>query len=547
MTPNTTVTLYATDFDISNRYVIAAASAGEALGILGAYPSQVYNNCYWQRTDDFVFRCNGNINEVEQYNYCVFLNNGRYNFAFITKCQYVNDAMTWVYLTIDPWLNFAGQYVFHDSPMRRAHPRSDGQTEVLLSNATEPYEVDRLLAHSTPVAEPGEDDTMCYLVTAVKTTSYSNASAANYWDAIAALENGSGGNMTSYVAGIVSQVTYMNGGYQACTSLVTVSTAQDIIKAFIANGRQSDILAIYHVPKDLRGFTTESRDMAGLFLPVGGTELKVDSSTAAFQGQARWNKIKVSPQFRRIIMNACGNCVEVPIESIPLQLLLSRTDITFRYSVDNGINGCAYLKCASSVDSNVRQASTPTWDRYSINGYSPNLTDLKRNDIAQLRNISQATLGILGSILTPSPSMVSGVLGTAMDAALNQRSNTIERGEIMKEGAFTVGTPVSSITAYNQMSPVLEVIVYEPSLFDTRRLNVMFGTYGYMWSGANLPIVFKTLPYWNYYETIDASITGKQVPQKYLNQVIAMFNRGVFVFNDTSSYKDFSKAADNHY
>lgn len=75
----------------------------------------------------------------------------------------------------------------------------------------------------------------------------------------------------------------------------------------------------------------------------------------------------------------------------------------------------------------------------------------------------------------------------------------------------------------------------------------MFGTYGYMWSGANLPIVFKTLPYWNYYETLDASITGKQVPQKYLNQVIAMFNRGVFVFNDTANYKDFSKAADNHY
>ena len=138
MTPNTTVTLYATDFDISNRYVIAADSIGEALSIVGAYPSRVYTDCYWQRTDEFVFRCKGNINEVEQYNYCVFLNNGRYTFAFVTKCQYVNDAMTWVYLTIDPWLNFAGQYVSMTVPCAAPIREATGRQKIYFQTQQSP-------------------------------------------------------------------------------------------------------------------------------------------------------------------------------------------------------------------------------------------------------------------------------------------------------------------------------------------------------------------------------------------------------------------------
>lgn len=545
MTPNTTVTLYATDFDISNRYVIAAASTGEALGILGAYPSQVYTNCYWQRTDDFVFRCNGNINEVEQYNYCVFLNNGRYNFAFITKCQYVNDAMTWVYLTIDPWLNFAGQYVFHDSPMRRCHPPQDNVS--FLSYATEPYEVGMYDSQTFAQGTAAQDDDKIFICTNGSGNPSDLPTANDCFKGQYDMLNAGGyTQIVSNYSQMISPGSLNDAGViQPTTSLYNSVGAWQIVHAFTRRGLQNNIVCMYHVPKILRHENLQSDTYNITYLNHFHANITVSNGTGNLHSLAKWLKIKYGGQFRSITMWLCGNPLEVPAETLDaFKWTLNGNVINFVIEADPIIDGAPYMMCTDSLhplDSILRGNK---WDRVSISQYAPDTFDLYRNDISSKFGLVRGLMSVVGSAISGN---VAGMAGGLVDTVETQANRILDRQDIIRTGGAIVGAQAVSNGSYNQIAPLVYIDIKEPSRTDINKLNVLFGTYGYTWNEYTLPITFKNLPYWSYYETIDASITGKQVPQKYLNQVIAMFNRGVFVFNDTSSYKDFSKAADNHY
>lgn len=548
MTPNTTVTLYATPFDISNKYVIAADSPGEALSIVSSYPSKVYTDCYWQRDNDFVFRANGNINEVEQYNYCVYLNNGRYNFAFITQCDYVNDAMTLVHLATDPWLNFAGQYVFHDSPMVRCHPSSDNSTEGL--HTSEPMNV--LLNVFTQVSGGlyNEDSTMTYLVTTLKSTSLPDVTAiTDYWNGMLALaQQTSVSGLINWSLQLRSGYTYAGNAIQPNTSVGTTAIDR-IVDAFIQNGMQSAIIAAYHVPTSLIPGGT-AIDAQTLPLEVIHKHLNIDMPIAP-----KWRKTKVSPQFRKIVLNCAGNSRDIPLEFMAAKLYSGGTlDIDIITNPNMFGNFTAQVQGISDTFKQMFQCVSPVWDRVPLVGYGVDQMVFKQAIYNTVTNVASTGFDTIGQLTDKINWVKQGVVGTLAAAGREvaegvaaEYQNAMNTQQRVLNGGIAIGGASASISAYNQTAPLFKAISFTPSGPDVMKIDRTFGTYGYIMDGEIVPIEFKTLPYWKYYQTQEAAIEGRKVPQRYLSQIIQRFNAGIFIFNDVASYKDFSRALDNHY
>lgn len=550
MTPNTTVTLYATPFDISNKYVVAANSPGEALAIVSSYPSKVYTDCYWQRDNDFVFRANGNINEVEQYNYCVYLNNGRYNFAFITECDYVNDAMTLVHLATDPWLNYAGDYVFHDSPMIRCHPPND--TDEYLNNIPEPVTVGYF---EMEVAESrgyiaDDIDSFC-LMTSIKASNVNvNTGVDHYWNGVLALAQ-----QTS-VADLMAWSRTIQGGYtkigpinQPNTCVADRTVIRNIVAAFMQNGFTSALVGAYHVPVSLWG-THNGVDMDSL--PIETLQISITTDGGYTK---HWAKIRTAPQFNMIMVNCAGNVREIPAEYL-FNVLYRKSPIIFMVLVDPSSSGNFTARCLSlnGIAYQYLTCSSPSWDRVPLVAHEVDANIFKQSILNQALNIGNAAFDMVDIASDKWGLLQSGIGGTlskmgrtAYNAMGSELQNAINTEIQVKNSNIVLGGLSTSMATYNQNNPLLNVFKAGPGKEETERLNIYFGTYGYSFQNKVLPISFKTLPHWNYYQTFNASIEGSKVPQRYLMQIIQRFNAGIFVFNSVADYKDFSKALDNHY
>lgn len=551
MTPNSTVTLYATPFDISNKYVIKADSPGEALGIVGSYPSRVYTDCYWQRGNDFVFRANGNVNEVEQYNYCVFLNNGRYNFAFITQCDYVNDAMTLVHLAIDPWLNYAGQYIFHDSPMVRAHPSNDNSPQGFYTH--EPIELNERPAVTHEAGGHwSENLPLIYLMTAVRAQDIDlDTTVTDYWDGMLDLaQQSSVQKLIDWSKNLKPHYSNVGNVLQPNTCVGDATLISGIVTAFLQNGMGNMLVGAYHVPFTLTP-DQESTIDADTIIPRFTT---FNIATTLTTTAHKWRKMKVSPQFRRLILNAAGNTREIPFEYLA-RLTTLESPITIRIDINPSSNGYFTMKITDVGDvMDNFTCQSPSWDKVPLLGYGVDQVNIKQALYNTVTNIADTTFDITG-IMTDKLSWLNrGVGGTV--AAIGKEvyeevaadyQNRLNFENDVKKGGIMIGGSAGSMVVYNQSAPLFMADLYSPSNTDCVRLAKMFGTYGYMMNGEIVPITLTGLPYWKYYQTVDAAIEGRQVPQRYLSQIISRFNSGIFIFTDTSSYKDFSKAADNHY
>lgn len=541
MTPNTTVTLYATPFDISNKYVIAAASEGEALGIVNSYPQKVYTNCYWQRDNDFVFRANGNINEVEQYNYCVYLNNGKYNFAFITQCDYVNDAMTLVHLALDPWLNFAGQYVFHDSPMRRCHIPEAWDSERIY-NAVEPYEVAGWYDQRVTFGDPTTYNSYkVYIVTKVPADSYDDSTVSTFYNAVNELiRNGAPQVMTAFWQSVQPGLTrIINIHPQAATALCTLSELEIIVRNFLVNGRSADIIGAYYVPECcLLDFSSGKKSDIEPFY--------IDKQLNIGAQFPYWYKASYSPQFKRIYINNCGNTHFLPVEEITLTYLnqVGAPNMKFNIGADPSMNGCIYVWPDYTALPCYREHITTSmpWDKVQVTGYG---VDVYQQTMNQLQSGKIAYYGASGAVSSLAGLNLTGAVDAVADTIFSGLENLVDANRVAKSGSFATSIGTASMASYNLASELVTIGVQTPK--SIAQIYRMFGSFGYTLNGEVVPITFKDLPYWKYYQTQEASIEGRKVPQRYLNQIIQRFNAGIFVFNDTSSYKDFSKSLDNHY
>lgn len=524
MTPNTTVTLFQTDFDISNKHVVYVTSEGDAFGAVSSFPSKTFTNCYWQRNGR-AFRANGNINELQNYNYCVFENNGTRNYAFITSFEYHNDAYTDVYITLDWWLNYAGKYDFHMSPMIRQHPVSDFMGRNLYK---EPYQPERIEpCASVEIAGTDIDNNVC-LITQVSTQD--EGRTVTFWEAIANTIQGNGAAIADYFSDVKSYPCDCIYEVQGNTSVVSITEAQQIAETFVHIGKPDYVIGAYKIPswcrtiKSGKDVTSMTPYTETIYLPAPENE-----------GEVKWNKILCSKQYNQISLFIYGEKNDLNIELFnPTEL----DSIQFAMFCNQSQNGCIAISPSNYGEIGGNKACTvftsPPWDSVAL------LANVNQPWYQSSQQVTQLIAGMGASIgmavgLAPIPAIATTAGLTTIRA--------MEGFNEKLSGSFGGNSGRISPVAGNVSA--VRVIRYMPDLESIVQLNYCFSMYGYSYGGTPQLPNLHNMPFWNYVETLDAVITGREVPQWALDACIKRFNSGIFIYNNIGTYKKTDNCSSN--
>lgn len=528
MTPDSTVTLYATPFSMDNRHVVAVRDADDAAGAVQSLASawKIYTDCFWQRdTDGYFFRANGNINDVKQYNYCIFINDGVRNFAFIRDYKYINDALTLVFLKIDPWLNYAGRFVFHPSPMRRMHPYAD----VPGNRYAERVEVGawEVVAEDAHMAD--DDDDYCFCVTVGDPSDWS---VAGFWQALAGLIQGSGNALADWWDDLAVTPCRTGVTVQPNTHLVSYQMLQQIYQWLLKTDHADMLVSAYHVPKSIRNPEFVQYNIPSMEVGAGG--LRLDCS--AYIARCFWRKLYESDQFGKVILTCCGNAREYRVSGF--QRGIASIDFSYRSTMNP--DGCVTLYPLGYYGSHsYNSISSQSWDRVELTGAGRSLVKMESSATAALAGAAS----IIAGLATGGAASAVGAVGAAAMANSQFRGAT----EISFSDSGTTSGSMTAILAADV--PIASARYMAPVDADLRRINTYFGTYGYSWNGLVQPLtpLDSDLPYWHYFETDGAIIDGPDIPQDDLAEVRAMFDRGVFVYKTYITYRKTEFAYSNHY
>lgn len=96
-----------------------------------AYPQIVYNKQSYQRVNKGTLRIQASIDQVYNCNYLMFLNpifsglQSKWFYAFITKVDYINNAVTEITYELDVMQTWFFDYDLHPSYIERSHERTD--------------------------------------------------------------------------------------------------------------------------------------------------------------------------------------------------------------------------------------------------------------------------------------------------------------------------------------------------------------------------------------------------------------------------------------
>ena len=74
-----------------------------------------------------------------------------------------------------------------------------------------------------------------------------------------------------------------------------------------------------------------------------------------------------------------------------------------------------------------------------------------------------------------------------------------------------------------------------------RRLDKYFDMYGYKTNLLKLPNI-NGRQNWNFVKTIDCNIEGTEIPEKDINKLKSMFNTGITLWHNYSTFRDYSQS-----
>lgn len=519
----TTVYLFETPFDTSGKHLLLPKTKsveGFFKEILNAFPYKRFDSVTWERQGQ-TFRCPIRADEIKRYNYMAYQNETRIEFAYITDYQYCNNKLTYVTTFVDYWATYIDKFTFHDSQIYRMHPGSDG---ILANFVPEPCQIDRWDISRTEFGESSEDDDNVFLLTANDTTTYQNRSS-DFYMAIAQFVSGDYTQLSDFFSTVSVTPCSCGGVVQSNTSLISRSTALDIVKRYAKCGRQEDIIGAYHIPKFFAS-ATSGENLKSLKNTSGTVDIYQEYTVKPL-----WSKIYTSPQFNKLTVNCGGSAKEYDFRYFDDDSLVNRK-FTFKWVANQSQLGGVVITpvgYGNGTNGDYSLASA-TWDSVQLS-----TTQLNTNGAA--RDVGNFGIATLGNIVSLD---IKSELQDAEQFAENL-------GARYEESDITIGNPTGSITMYNALFPMISVALYKPSAQDLKKLNKYFCMYGYNYNGGISNIEMNSLPIVNYVHTSGAIVTATDTPQDAISYMVSLLDSGVWFWHGADNYKKTDKILENHF
>lgn len=557
--PDNEIVLLDVPIEIDNKNQLTFANSNTQFQYFRFVTTQKsYDHVTYVRKDGYVV-INDCFDNLIKYNYCMYQNKNfstKWFYAFIVKMEWLSPNSTKVFIKTDVWQTYQFDITFLSSFVEREH--------IAVANDT-----------------PGAN----LINEGLETGEYiENASSAidglnpNYVIAYGRNPNEGGvdsGTFTypkgCYVNGIPSGLYYWVGHWpQLLVELAVINDA----------GFGDDIKAVFTVPSisvlglanyslatlENQNATVSSWVYSGL--DSAGREFTLNSTPTSLDGYTPRNKkllqypfcyLGFTPSngeqsiFRYEDFTSGTPSFKLICEMNPNP---SPTFIPKNYKGITGVNVSEAVKCSGYPNISWTSDYFSGW--MAQNSAIVNF-NRERTEAEYQLGVGQAGINYMSGALNTSMGLVSGTgmgggfLGSTANILYNtwagrQRTDMEIQSQMLQvekqkmlPNKSSIGTS-AGILGYGYMNSDIFTRYTIKSQF-AQRIDKYFDMYGYKTNTLKVPNL-NNRPNWNYVKTIGLNIvqsTGASVPQEDLQEIKSIFDEGVTLWHNTSTFLDYSQ------
>ena len=514
--PNTNIILLKTPFEMDEENTLTFANATAQYNYFISLPKLELDNATYQRKDG-VIRWAGSYDDIIEYNYCMYQNesfSNKWFYAFIEDIKFVSTEVTEIKIKTDVFETWQFDIVWKQTFIEREHvsKANDGYGKNLVEEKITFKEYFNMLR-----SDFNFGDCHPVMATTVSPIDGSNVGGGVY-----------GGIPSGSTYYVFQQITDLFNGL---TTIANAGKSSGIVSVFLA----PDWLTGYNTATFISGvaevpITTYQTDTTGIAVPLNPTV--IGSYTPVNK------KVFTYPYCYYVLSNNSGTDVILKLEDF-------KDDGTHTGSID--IIGAVCPSCsirAIPVDYEVGNA---TFADGQNNQYGVNLgkfpicsfpVDSYTNWLTQ--NAVNIPLSIASGVISTATGIIGGnpISSASGLISIAQNIGSIYEHSLIppsvsgntNSGDITYSSGKLTFTGY------LRTIKEEQA----KILDNYFSMYGYQTNRLKLPNL-NTRSNWNFVKTINCNITGN-IPQKDLLEIKGLFNRGITLWHNASTFLDYSQA-----
>ncbi len=536
ITPQSDVYLIKVPLEIDNNNQLTFANVSDQTTYFTSLPKIGYDDFTYIRKDG-VLRIPAVMDDILSYNYVMYRNDAyssKWFYAYITGMEYVNDSVTDVSIATDTFQTWQFDLTYKRTFVEREHVNDD-----TIGSHTQPenLQLGEFVINSKTTLKPD------------KTTITYDSETINFIYPIFF-------QVTEFLSAYLPEAeTYSSSSeyndvfsglrYFACCS---ISDAKQIINDYASAGKADAIIAIFMAPKEFLAGSRKLGTGTHIYIPADSSSLtellasttitrptKVDGYTP------KNNKLFTYPYSYMYITNNAGADTTYNYEDFAnntpkffitgalgqgcttkLQPISYKHYTANAEVFDYGLIGAKYPICAWASD-------------YYTNWMAQNAGNINTNTFF---SIASRAIGFENASLFNNP---LGLAGNVVGIASNIASTVaeVERAKIIPDQAK--GNTNSS-----------DMLVGQKTYFSCNCMSVRaeyakmiddyFTMFGYKVNELKVPNITGRRN-WNYVKTVGCYIDA-DIPQDDLQQIKEMFNKGITLWHNPSTFCDYSQNND---
>lgn len=534
ITPQTSIELLNTPLteDQENQLTFSTLAAQNAY-FEGLNPL-ILEDCTYQRKDNYI-RYPGNIDGLYKYNYVRYKNADfadKWFYAFITKLEYVNENMTYIYIKTDVWQTWMFDITLENSFVEREHVDNDYPG-----------------AHTIPEGlEYGN-----YVINSTQDFFFSDRVNTMLCLQVTDFPSNSGVDASTLPARIYNGVP--SGCYYICVPSTNYNGIDKWVSAYNKDGKQDAIISIFPLPFEFLGAATwqdATQLTNNIFSPsyvipysLSNTHFDVSAIInlpSKIQGYTpKNNKLFTSPYCYFYFSTNTGSTIEYHFEDFFAN--------TPTFNVDGAVSPGGEYKV---YPINLKNQAT-NYDGYaygiSLSGLPLGSwnTDFFNNwkalnfDALQIQNRMEVTQSIFqgANSLLNFDFMNAAATPFAIADQIALAENQIKVAQKLPDQARGDTASQSLTYSLNKSDGTFYTMTIKSEY--ALIIDDYFSMYGYKVNELKTPNI-NTRANWNYIKTIGMNLKG-DLPQDDIIELKQIFNRGCTFWHNPTNFLNYS--ADN--
>jgi hypothetical protein len=565
ITPSTDIYLLKSPLEISDINQLTFNNATAQYNYFNSLPKIGVNDYSYQRKDGTI-RYGGNFDDIIGYNYVMYRNDAYSNkwfYAYITGMEYLNDNVTAVSIKTDVYQTWMFELEYKPVLIDREHVNDD---TVGKHNLPEGLELGEMVCNGDVINFAGVGgqymEQYCCVVEVSQVENTGESTSLSY----------------QWVSGTHSTTPSLNSIFRGTIPLVLGfrsgnNSPSSVTRLYDMAGLGDAIVNVYMLPKS---FITEYHEIdltaTGAGTPGGGSYTiqtcvvpasssgTIDIATTDFtrptslDGYTPKNgKLKTYPFMYFNISNNAGTTLPYRYENFAGSVTF-KTEATFGLSGSTKTIPQNYLRIANEqngLDYSISGAKFPVCS-WKSDSYTNWLTQNGVNmSVSWQRELIGAGVDILGG--AGQGLIGGGAIGGAIGAGTGLFSGAVSLVNLAREQhlAKTAANMVADQSKGNLnagdfiWAKYRSPFTYMPMSIKAeyaRCVDEYFSQFGYKCNRVKRPNIFGRRN-WNYVKTIGCYIAG-DVPQDDLNEIKAMFDKGVTFWHNPNTFMDYSQNND---